>query len=118
MVPIAIRIKGFTRENRHEMIDYAVSSISDSSGWVTNHTMYSNKMIVINFEIEMKGIKKLLDLLNQNGIRLFEESRTIAHHFTEDMVKANESKEIMGTVNITFINDEPNIRNHIPAVPG
>ncbi|WGG44699.1 hypothetical protein [Rossellomorea sp. DA94] len=118
MVPRVIRIKGFTRENRHEMIDYTVSSISKCSGWITNHTMYSNKMIVINFEIEVRGVRNLLNLLNQNGVKLFEDSNKIINSFPESIIKANEDKEIMGTINITFINDEPSTRNHIPAIPG
>ncbi|MGM0752442.1 MAG: hypothetical protein ACQET6_10935 [Bacillota bacterium] len=118
MLPSAIRIKGFTRENRHEMIDYAVSSISKCSGWVTNHTMYSNKMIVINFEIEVSGIKELLHLLYQNGLNLFEESNEIINTFPEIIVKTNADKEMIGSLNLTFINDEPNTRNHIPAIPG
>ncbi|MED1205292.1 hypothetical protein [Heyndrickxia acidicola] len=118
MLPRAIRIKGFTRENRYEMIDYAVSIISKCAGWVTNHTMYSNKMIVINFEIEVRGVRELLQLLNQNGLKLFEESNEIVKNFQENIVKGNEDKEIIGSINITFINDEPNTRNHIPAIPG
>lgn len=118
MLPKSIRIQGFTRENRHEMVDYAVNSITKCSGWVTNHTMYSNKMIVLNFEIEVKGVSELLILLNQNGLTLFKESTELIHDFPEDSVKANAEKEIIGSINITFINDEPNTRNHIPPIPG
>lgn len=118
MLPRALRIKGFTRENRHEMIDYAVSCISKCTGWVTNHTMYSNKMIVINFEIEVKGVRDLLHLLNENGLQLFEDSNKIINMFPEETVKANEDKEMLGSINITFLNDEPSTKNHIPAIPG
>ncbi|TDL76096.1 hypothetical protein [Peribacillus frigoritolerans] len=118
MIPRTIRLKGFTKENRHEMIDYTVRSISNCSGWVTNHTMYSNKIIVINFEIEVKGVKDLLSLLNSNGISLFDESIKIAKDFPENLVEANKDKEIMGSVNITFINDEPDIRIPVPPIPG
>ncbi|WP_341357445.1 hypothetical protein [Rossellomorea sp. y25] len=118
MLPSTIRLKGFTRENRHEMIDYAVSSISRCTGWVTNHTMYSNKMIVISFEIEARGIRELVHSLNQNGLNLFEESNEIMNQFPEISVKAHEDKEIKGSINLTFINDEPSTRNHIPAIPG
>lgn len=118
MLPRVIRIKGFTRENRYGMIDYAVSSISKCSGWVTNHTMYANKMIVINFEIEVKGVRELLHLFNQNGLVLSEESIELLNDFPEDIVIANKDKEIIGSINITFVNDEPTTRNHIPAIPG
>ncbi|TDB49812.1 hypothetical protein EPL02_12050 [Bacillus sp. CBEL-1] len=118
MLPETIRIQGFTRENRYKMIDYAVSSISKCAGWVTNHTMYSNKVIVINFEIEIRGVRQLLQLLNQNGLSLFEESNKIIHHFPEDYGANNPKKEMIGSINITFINDEPSTRNHIPAIPG
>ncbi|WP_338780160.1 hypothetical protein [Metabacillus sp. FJAT-52054] len=118
MLPDTIRLKGFTRENRHEMIDYAAGSISNCSGWVTNHTMYSNKIIVINFEMEVKGVKELIHLLNSNGMTLFEDSLKIIADFPENLVEADKEKEIMGSINITFINDEPDIRIPVPPIPG
>ncbi|WP_282035306.1 hypothetical protein [Metabacillus indicus] len=118
MLPRTIRLKGFTKENRHEMIDYAINSISKCSGWVTNHTMYANKMIVINFEIEVRGVKELLHLLNQNGLVLLEKSNEIIKEFPDNIVQTNCNKEITGSINITFINEEPTVRNHIPAIPG
>ena len=68
MLPNPIRIKGFTRGNRHEMIDHAVNTISRCTGWVTNPSMYANKVIVINFEIEARGVRELILSLNQNGV--------------------------------------------------
>lgn len=118
MLPSVIRVKGFTRENRYEMIDYAVNSIQTCGGWVTNHTMYSNKIIVINFEIEAKGVRNLLHLFNQNGLVLFAESSQMMNEFSEYIVKGKEEKEIVGSINITFINDEPPIRNEVPPIPG
>ncbi|MDZ5473255.1 hypothetical protein SM124_16175 [Bacillus sp. 31A1R] len=75
-------------------------------------------MIVLNFEIEVRGVRELLLLLNQNGLILFEESNEMINNFPENMIKTNEDKEIQGSINITFINDEPSTRNHIPAIPG
>ncbi|MCD7035261.1 hypothetical protein LRR81_13520 [Metabacillus sp. GX 13764] len=118
MIPETLRLKGFTKANRYEMIDYAVSSITKSSGWVINHTMYANKMIVINFELEAKGARKLIDLLNRNGMVLFDDSIRLADDFPEVLDAADEVREIQGSVNITFINDDPAVKMAVPPIPG
>ncbi|MTH53540.1 hypothetical protein GKZ89_09010 [Bacillus mangrovi] len=114
MLPDRIRLFSSTTENRHAMIDYASRSISKRSGWIKNHTMYSNAMIVINFEIEAKDVKELLGDLNQEGMKLFQESLELAAAFPEEV--QNGEKEISGSLRITFIHNDPDMR--IPSVPG
>jgi hypothetical protein len=118
MLPNPIRIKGFTRENRHEKIDHAVNTISRCTGWVTNHSMYANKVIVINFEIEARGVRELILSLNQHSLILFEESRSIIDQFPEEVLLENGEEELKGSLNITFVNEEPDQRHHVPPIPG
>ncbi|PFI59467.1 hypothetical protein COI68_27170 [Priestia megaterium] len=106
MIPECIRIIGFTKENRYKIIDHAVKCISDSGGWVTNHTMYSTAIIVINFEIEIQYVKKLLEMLNRNGLNLIEESIDIAKDFPNNVEKVDNVKELIGSVRITFVHDD------------
>ena len=56
------------------MIDYIVSCVNTCSGWIINHTMFSNLAIGINFQIEAKDVNELLKLLNSNGLKLTKES--------------------------------------------
>ncbi|PFA69204.1 hypothetical protein CN378_04840 [Bacillus sp. AFS015802] len=74
--------------------------------------------MLLNFEIELKGVRELIHLLNQNGLTLFEEINELLNIFTEEVITQKADKEIMGSINITFLNDEPSTRNHIPAIPG
>ncbi|UOY93023.1 hypothetical protein MUG87_02480 [Ectobacillus sp. JY-23] len=103
MIPENIRIRGATRENRYEMIDYAVHCIHTSSGWITNHNTFSDKVIVIHFEIEIKGVRRLLELLNGNGLKLLDESVQVIENFPEAIEKEYGDKEIKGSIQITFI---------------
>lgn len=47
-----------------------------------------------------------------------EQSTEIINEFPETIVQSNGEKEIIGSINITFINNEPSVRNHIAAIPG
>jgi len=112
-----IRIAGITKEDRHKTIDYTVSCINSCSGWVMNHTMFSNSAICINFQIEAQGVNKLLKLLN-NGINLTKESIEIMDNFPENIEDENKHKEILGAINITFVHNDPDLKIITPAVPG
>lgn len=99
-----LRIRGTTSENRYKIIDYVVSCINNCSGYVTNHSMYSDAIIVINFEIELDGVNKLLNLLDGNGIKLLDESIEIKETFSSNFKQNVQStaKEVMGSVQISF----------------
>ncbi|CAH0324388.1 hypothetical protein [Priestia megaterium] len=103
MIPESIRIIGYTKENRYKMIDYAVKCISDSGGWVTDHTMYSTAIIVINFEIEAQYVKKLLNMLNNDGLEITAESMNIAQELPNHLNEAQKVTELIGSIRITFV---------------
>ncbi|MEE6452745.1 hypothetical protein RAH41_19450 [Gottfriedia acidiceleris] len=105
MIPDYIRIRGTTKENRYLIIDYVVSCINSCSGYVTNHTMFSDAIIVINFEIELIGVSKLLNLMNSNGIKLLDESIAVKESFPENLEDKFRSKEIMGSIQISFFHE-------------
>ncbi|WP_088069740.1 hypothetical protein [Gottfriedia luciferensis] len=106
MIPNYLRIRGTTKENRYKIIDYVVSSINKCSGYVTNHTTFSNAIIVINFEIELIGVTNLLNLLNSNGITLLDESIEVRDHFLKNIDEEEfKDKEIMGSIQISFFHE-------------
>lgn len=105
MIPDYLRIRATTRDNRYLIIDYVVSCINNCSGYVTNHTMYSDAIIVINFEIELIGVSKLLNLMSSNGINLLKESIEIKERFPENLGKELKDKEIMGSIQISFFHE-------------
>lgn len=116
MIPKYINIAGITKENRNNMIDFAVSCINSGSGWVMNHTMFSNAAICINFEIEAKDVGKLLKRLNTNGLSLIKESIELAEIFPENIEEKDKGKEIMGAINITFVHNNPDLIITAPSI--
>ena len=118
MIPKYINVACITKENRNNMIDYAVSCINSGSGWVMNHTMFSNAAICINFEIEAKDVGKLLKRLNTNGLSLIKESIDLAENFSQNIEEKYKEKEIIGAINITFVHNDPDLIIKAPAVPG
>ena len=118
MIPKYIRIAGITKENRHDTIDYIVNSINSCSGWVLNHTMFSNSAICINFQIEAKGVHMLLKLLNGININFTKESVELWDSFPESIDEKYKDIEILGSINITFVHNEPDLKITTPNVPG
>lgn len=118
MIPRSLQITAITKDDRHNMIDYAVSSINMCSGWITNHTMFSNAAICINFQMEAKGVNRLLKLLNNNGMNLSDKSIELEKIFLAELDDKDKHKEIFGAINITFVHNDSDLKIKVPNVPG
>ncbi|WP_137791922.1 hypothetical protein [Bacillus sp. E(2018)] len=103
MILEPLRLRGVTNSNRYEIIDHAVNCINQSRGWVTNHAMYSDTIIVINFDIQIKGVINLIKLLNSNGLHLMKENVDSINNLENEILKNNLEDEIIGSIQITFI---------------
>lgn len=116
-----LRINASTRADRVEMTALAERAILDSGGWILDFKQFSNVSVCINFEIPAKNVERLRQALKATDLRLTGESddALASHSGPQDRPRA-ESKEadVSGTLQITFIHDEPDLRRHIPAIPG
>ena len=72
-------------------------------------------LICINFEVLIANLDRFAASLTQTGLHLSQES-------LEQLIPANESmpkeKELVGTLQITFVHNEPDLLREVPAVPG
>lgn len=118
MIPKRISLAAITREDRHKMIDHTMQCINKCSAWIVNHTMFSNMAICINFQVEAGDVRKLIELLNTNGLNLTQQSIELGEDFPLDLPERYKSKEILGAINITFIHNDKDLKIVIPAVPG
>jgi hypothetical protein len=117
--PIFIRINAFTRADRNEVILLASEAINSSGGWVIDSKLFSNVSINLSFEIELKNIRRLNQALKDIDIRLTEKSRAALDELGERASNANEpAADVAGTLQITFIHNEPDLRIEIPPIPG
>ena len=118
--PERIYINGSTRLDRQQAITLIKDAIQESGGWLLDFTMFSNISICFNLEVGRRNLGRLFELLVGTGVRLSRESE---EHYAawrarvEDGVQAEED-DLAGTIQVTFIHDEPDLRREVPAIPG
>lgn len=110
-----LRLDGFTKAERIYMTNRVSEAINQSGAWITDCHLYSNILICINFEVPNTKLNKLAESLQETGLHLSQQS-------LEQLTPANNSItqeiELVGTLQITFIHDEPDLLREVPAVPG
>ena len=110
-----LRLDGFTKVERIQMTARVSEAINQAGAWITDFHLYSNVLICINFEVPNANLNKLAESLLQTDLQLSQES-------LEQLMPANSSivkeKELAGTLQITFVHNEPDLLREVPAVPG
>ncbi|MBD2247229.1 hypothetical protein [Nostoc sp. FACHB-888] len=110
-----LRLDGFTKAERIGMTARVSEAINQAGAWITDFHLYSNILICINFEVPSTKLEKLAVFLQETGLHLSQES-------LEQLIPANDStltyKELVGTLQITFVHNEPDLLREVPAVPG
>ncbi|WP_088892869.1 hypothetical protein [Leptolyngbya ohadii] len=110
-----LQLDGFTKAERITMTDRVSQAINQAGAWITDFHQYSNVLICINFEVSIADVGKLSESLQETGLHLSQESLEQLMAFSESTLK---QKELPGTLQITFIHNEPDMLRDIPAVPG
>jgi hypothetical protein len=116
-----LRLNGITRHDRHEMISRAKEAILRGGGFILDFHMFSNISICLNFEISGGKIEKLSEALKATGLQLSRESDELLAGFSKHKEQLGEearASEVAGTLAITFIHNEPDLRIEVPPVPG
>ncbi|MDJ1174005.1 hypothetical protein [Roseofilum capinflatum] len=110
-----LRLDGFTRAERIGMTYRVSEAINQAGAWITNFHLYSNLLICINFQVPIANLNRLAATLQETGLQLSQES-------LEQLMLAHDStlkeQELVGTLQITFVHNEPDLLRDIPAVPG
>lgn len=109
-----LRLDGFTKTERIQMTARVSEAISQAGAWITDFHQYSNILICINFKVPSANLEKFATTLLQTGLHLSQESmnQLIADDSTQ------KEKELVGTLQITFVHNEPDLSLEVPAVPG
>lgn len=103
------------------MISRAKEAILQGGGFVIDFHMFSNLSICLNFEVSAKKIGDLYAALKATGLRLTEESERVLADCSkqaEQLSAEAGASEVAGTLAITFIHNEPDLRIEVPPIPG
>jgi hypothetical protein len=116
-----LRLNGFTTVNRHQMIPLAREALLKNGGDILDVHFFSNISLCVNFELPANRIRQLQSSLEAIDLQLSAETRkSLASYRTPeaDDSGAESSAHASGTLQITFIHNEPDLRIEVPAVPG
>ena len=121
MIPNFLQLKGVTKVTRHEMISGVREAILEGGGYILDFHMFSNAAICINFEVSVGSIGNFYTSLVSTGLGLDRESRDLLAGCSQELGELGEgakAADVMGTLNITFIHNEPDLRIEVPPIPG
>ena len=121
MVAQFLRINAVTRADRHQTIALLRDAVSASGGWITDFHLFSNTSICINFEIPLRHAPRLRDSLKRLELRLTAESEDELKALSlraEQAVERAADEEITGTLQVTFVHNDPDLRIEVPPIPG
>lgn len=121
MVPPSLTINSITRANRDATISLIRSLIDTSGGWLLDVKLFSNVSACFTFEIPTRHLKQFREALSATDLHLTSESQDSFAVVCEPKyfaVEGSPAFDIAGTLQITFIHDEPDLRIEVPSIPG
>jgi hypothetical protein len=116
-----LRIIGSTKGDRNHIITVLRDLINESGGWILDFKLFPNISICINFEISARNVERLRLALSENNVQLSDESSALLMDFCNQLNPDDEfsgASEVMGSIQVTFIHNEPDLRIEVPAIPG
>ena len=110
----ALRLSAFTRDNRGEVIARVRDTFAACGGWITDFHHFSNVSLCINFQIPVLKLADLCIEFRRIGLEITDELQSLPFNppITTDQSDA------AGTLQITFIHDEPDLIIPVPPIPG
>jgi hypothetical protein len=121
VVPRFLRINAVTRANREEMIARVRAAMTNSGAWIVDINLFSNVSACFNFEIPSNRAEQLRDALAAIDLHLTRESDDSLGSLLEGNNSAEAGSpvtDIAGSLQITFIHNEPDLRIEVPPIPG
>ncbi len=110
-----LQLDGFTKSDRLPTTARISEAINQSGAWITDFHQYSNIVLCINFQIPRTYLPRLAAALNETTLHLSQKS---LDQLTPSDPPPSPDQEYTGTLQITFIHNDPDLLREIPAVPG
>ncbi len=111
-----LRLFGWTRFERHEVTFCATDLVPLLGGFVLESQRFSNTALVLRVEVPANRVVELGDGLRKCGVHLDTESRLAIETYEKPELSA--AGDVIGTLHVRFLHDEPDLRIETPAVPG
>jgi glycine cleavage system regulatory protein len=107
-------LNGVTRLERQAAISTATQAVQDAGGWVEDAHFFSNVAVNVQCAVPAKGIDRLVEGLGRVQFGL-DRNDLAPLILAASRIQA---EELHFSLQITFVHDEPDLRRHVPSVPG
>lgn len=116
----SLRLNGFTKVSRHQMIPLMREALLKSGADILDAHFFSNISLCVNFELHPQRVKQLQTALADIDLQLSTESLNLLANFQARTERGDKetSNAVAGTLQITFIHNEPDLKIEVPAIPG
>ena len=112
-VPV-LRLNAVTKGSRDETIGQVKELMSACGAWIISVTSFSNMSICFNFEITGSSIPQLREALAKTEFQ----SSTETLNELESVALRNLTNDVAGSLQVTLIHNEPDLKIPVPAIPG
>lgn len=110
-----VQLNGFSRSERNEVISSASEAVQKGGGWIEDVLFFSNAAMNLRCVVMAAGIARLIDEIATIGVGLTPDDMASLHRAATVL---SDDEELRFSLQITFVHDEPDLRRHIPSVPG
>lgn len=104
-----IRLQASTTQERHDAINRIREAVTRSGAIILDFKMFSNRSINFVFETTAADVEKLYENLLEIGLKLWQGDKPM-----DNWYNTTGNTEVQGTLQITFIHDEPDLRIVVP----
>lgn len=120
MSPGFLQLNGMTTVERHTMIERVKAALGESGAYILDFHMFSNAALVLQFEVPLDRLAQLGPALAAISLRLEPRSQELLAAWDKESKArgAGETRDIPGSLQITFIHNEPDLIIEVPMVPG
>ncbi|OSQ45889.1 hypothetical protein [Thalassospira sp. MCCC 1A01428] len=108
-------LQAITSQDRHLVARQIQDALTLTQGWVEDARFYSNKMTTIRFTLVAREVPVFVAKLHECGLAIDDLTREGGGLST---ISAQGDVEISGSIQITFLHNDPDLKQIIPAVPG
>lgn len=106
MRPLFLELEAIIHIDRHAALAAATDAIGEAGGWIVDHTLLSDMMAVIGFQIPAPHVGALARCLSRRGI-------AVAPTPPDSMGSA--SDEVNGRLSLIFAKGKGDLRQDVPA---
>lgn len=110
-----VSINAVTHAERQSVIDAISAVLGELGGWIDDVHFFSNISVAIRSFLPVGRVSEYGERLQRLGLKFAPSS---LHELDVFEPAPGVGEEIICSVQITFFHDEPDLRRHVPSVPG